>query len=491
MMRDEGAEAADGLSAASALGAVRGNAPALEAFAALCSGVAIAAILAGPRRTLFGLHIGLFLMFAGLSSWRLMLPFIAPRRLERPPNPIEWPRYSVIVPLRDEPDMAAQLLAGLRALDYPAERLEVLLVVEADDDATRDALIAARLPPFARVLTAPEGRPTTKPRACNAALREATGELVVVFDAEDEPHPGQLKEAATRFAAASPELACLQAPLRIHPRDDFLGRQFALEYAALFEVVLPALARMGLPFPLGGTSNHFRRAALDAVGGWDAFNVTEDADIGFRLAAAGFIAGVLRSPTFESAPETLEAWLPQRTRWLKGYVQTWSTAMRSPRRGGLRRFIALQTTLGLSILTGVLHGPLVLLAVASGLVALTDLESSALFWADAVLAAFAWVSAAALMAEGADRAGFSRRPRDLIGAVAYWPLQSLAAVYAVHQLFVSPFRWDKTPHVPRVANDAPTPPALDAVAPLGVTVPGERRRRPDLRRARPRAAARA
>ena len=248
---------------------------------------------------------------------------------------------------------------------------------------------------------------------------------------------------------------------------------------------------MKLPFPLGGTSNHFRRSALEAVGGWDAFNVTEDADVGFRLAGAGFTAGVLTLPTYESAPETLRAWLPQRTRWLKGYVQTWSTAMRSPRSGGLRRFIALQTTLGLSILSAILHGPLALIAVASSLVALTDLDASAVFYADLVMTAFAWVSAAALLAEGADRAGFPRRRRDLFAALAYWPLQSLAATFAVHQLIVSPFRWDKTPHTPRVTEQADAAPALDAVAPLGVTVPGDRRRRPDPRRARPRSAARA
>ncbi|CAN5246072.1 glycosyltransferase [soil metagenome] len=470
---------------------MRGSAPALALLLAVATALITLVTALGPRRTLTALHLGLFLLFATVSSWRLMLPLLAPRRRSRALQGLsEWPAYTIIVPLRDEAAMAAQILNGLRALDYPADRLDALLVVEADDIATRDALIAARLPPFARVLVAPPGGPTTKPRACNLALREATGELVVVYDAEDEPDPGQLREAAARFAKAPARLACLQAPLRIHPREDFIGRQFALEYAALFEVVLPALARMGLPFPLGGTSNHFRRSALDAVGGWDAFNVTEDADIGFRLAAEGFTAGVLRSPTFESAPDTLESWLPQRTRWLKGYVQTWSTAMRAPRRGGLRRFLALQTTLGLSIVTGVLHGPLVLVAVAAGLVALTDLNASAVFWADLVLVGFSWVSAAALMAEGADRAGFARRPRDLIAAVAYWPIQSLAAAFAVHQLFVSPFRWDKTPHRPRITAPVEALPALDPVAPFGVTIPGERRRRPDLRK-RPRAAARA
>ncbi len=492
MKRVRSRAAQDGASEASADGAVRGSAPALALLVGIAAAVTLAGARLGLHRALFAVHFGLFLLFAMLSSWRLMLPMLAPRRaaVAMPVLP-HWPRYTVIVPLRDEPGMAQQIMAGLRGLDYPADRIQALLVVEADDGATRAALLAADPPPFATVLTAPPSALTTKPRACNIALAQATGEFVVIYDAEDEPHPGQLREAASRFALSPLGLACLQAPLRIHPRDDFLGRQFALEYAALFEVVLPALARMGLPFPLGGTSNHFRRSALDAVGGWDAFNVTEDADIGFRLAAAGFTADVLRLPTFEAAPDTLEAWLPQRTRWLKGYVQTWSTAMRKPVRGGLRRFIALQTTLGLAILTGILHGPLVLLAVASSLVALTDLDASSVFWADAVLAVFAWVSTAALLAEGADRAGYPRRRGDLTAAIVYWPMQSLAAGFAIYQLFASPFRWDKTPHRPRVAEPAPAVAVLDPVAPFGVTIPGERRRRPSLRPFRPRAAARA
>ena len=147
-----------------------------------------------------------------------------------------------------------------------------------------------------------------------------------------------------------------------------MQRQFALEYAALFEVMLPAYARWGLPFPLGGTSNHFRRAALEAVGGWDDYNVTEDADVGLRLAAQGWRLGVLSRPTFETAPD-FEAWLPQRARWVKGYMQTWGVHMRTPLAGGWRRFAALQLMLGYAILSAVMHGPLALGVAASVIVA--------------------------------------------------------------------------------------------------------------------------
>jgi cellulose synthase/poly-beta-1,6-N-acetylglucosamine synthase-like glycosyltransferase len=461
-----GLEAPPDWEAASRNGAIRGAGPAAAAAGLALAATALAAWTWGLGPVLSGLHVSLFLLFALAASWRLLLPTISRTRAApwRRPDPL--PRYTVIVPLRDEAPMAGQIARSLQALQYPRDRLQALLVVEADDPATRDALLATGLPAFAQVLVAPPGAPATKPRACNAALAHATGDLVVVYDAEDEPDPRQLLEAAARFAAAPPSLAVLQAPLRITPRRDVLGRQFALEYAALFEVVLPALAALRLPFPLGGTSNHFRRDALAAAGGWDAYNVTEDADIGFRLAAAGFSAGMLRSPTWESAPETLDAWLPQRSRWLKGYVQTWATAMRRPWAGGWRRALALQATLGLAVLTGLLHGPLLLLALAAGGVALIDLHGTTVLAADAVLLGFAWVSTAAILMEGAARAGMRATLRDTALAIVYWPLQSLAGAYALQQLVFAPFRWDKTPHRPADAGTEPPRPPLDAPAPV-------------------------
>ena len=452
--------ARDGASRASVDGAVRG------AFVAKAVAVAAIAALAGlewtlgPARLLLALHAGFFGLFTLVSAWRLTLPL-----LSRPSSPRlrpsrATPTYTVIVPLRDEAAMAKQIVRGVEALDYPRDRLQVLLVLEADDRATREALIAARPPAHMRILTCPSDGPATKPRACNVALAQATGDLVVVYDAEDEPDPGQLREAAARFAAGPSRRGCLQAPLRVRERRDALGRQFALEYAALFEVVLPALSALRLPFPLGGTSNHFRRETLDDLGGWDAFNVTEDADIGLRLSAMGLSMGVLRSPTWEDAPETLDAWMPQRARWLKGYVQTWSTIMRRPWRGGVRQIVAVQATLGLAILSGLLHGPLMLLAVAALLLALIDMQAPVLLIADGGLLVFAWLSALAVIATGARRAGFRMRWADAFAVLPYWSMQSLAAGFALHQLARDPFRWDKTPHRPR--GSEPEPARLDA-----------------------------
>lgn len=451
------AAARDGLSAASGAGAVRGATPALACALFLASAILALALAVGADATLWSLHTGAFVFFLAVAACRPALPALAEKARRPPPLPAELPRYTVIVPLRDEAAMASQIVGNLGRLNYPPDRLQVLFVVEDDDRATRDALLRANPPAHMRVLVCPPGGPTTKPRACNLALTHALGDIVVIYDAEDQPDRLQLIEAAARFASGGGDLGCLQAPLRIVERADPLRRQFALEYAAQFEVVMPALAALRLPFALGGTSNHFRRRALEDVGGWDAFNVTEDADIGFRLALKGWRLGVLQAPTWEEAPETLEAWMPQRARWLKGYVQTWSVAMRRPFAGGVRRFIALQATLGLSILSSIAHGPLILLVAASGLIALLNLAAPPVLALDATLLIYGWGSAVLVMAAGARRAGFRMTLADAFNVGGYWPTQSLAAGFALHQLVATPFRWDKTPHRPQPLVADPEP----------------------------------
>lgn len=204
-------------------------------------------------------HHLFFILFAGTALTRLLAAMIpGPTAPSRSLADIDLPAYTVIAPLYREAEIAPDLVTALSALDYPVDRLQILIAVEGDDAETRDRLEALRLPSQMSVMVAPPGWPRTKPRACNIALEQATGELLTIYDAEDRPDPGQLREAAARFAAASPRLACLQAPLRIEPDRRLLLAQFALEYAVQFEVLMPALARLGMPFPLGGTSNHFR-----------------------------------------------------------------------------------------------------------------------------------------------------------------------------------------------------------------------------------------
>jgi cellulose synthase/poly-beta-1,6-N-acetylglucosamine synthase-like glycosyltransferase len=404
-----------------------------------------------------GFHLLFFVGFLGHSAIKLIAAFTPRARVVAEPLPDEaLPAYTIIVPLYREAAVAAELVANLNRLNYPRDRLQVLIVLEARDHETQVAFGALDLPAGFQVLIAPPGSPQTKPRACNIGLERARGDLVVIYDAEDAPDPGQLREAAARFAQADANsaglnLACLQAPLRIEPDPRFLPDQFALEYAVLFEVFLPALARWGLPFPLGGTSNHFRADALRAVGGWDPYNVTEDADISFRLAAQGRRLDVLTRPTFETSPATLKIWTPQRARWIKGHLQTLAVHARGPAVRNPRGAAALILTLALPVMSSHLHGPLfvwLLLQAVGAALGLCPMVPTL----DGMLMFFGWTCIAIAGAQAQRRAGHRQRSLPLLGAIFYWPLQSLAAVEALRQFIVAPFRWDKTPHTPRAAN---------------------------------------
>lgn len=400
-----------------------------------------------PVETGRALHVVLAATFLAAAAWRLWLVGAArlPPVAELLPD-AQLPAYTVICPLFREAAMVGPLLQALEALDYPRDRLQVLIALERDDAETVAAVAAAGLPPWIRAVLTPPGTPQTKPRACNVALALATGELLVVYDAEDRPHPGQLREAAARFARNEDGLVCLQAPLRIMPRRSFFQRQFAMEYAAQFEVTLHAFARAGLPFPLGGTSNHFRTSALRSLGGWDPWNVTEDADLGFRIADRGWRTATLRLHTLETSPETRSVWLRQRTRWLKGYMQTLAVWTRRP--PSVRSGLAMAATLGLSVGSALLHAWFALVMFVQVVWAVSTGRVADVVWLDLTVLLAGWWSAGLLIRRGAGRAGFQPDPADYAALFLYWPLLTWAAWRAVWQLLRDPFLWEKTPHFP-------------------------------------------
>jgi cellulose synthase/poly-beta-1,6-N-acetylglucosamine synthase-like glycosyltransferase len=243
------------------------------------------------------------------------------------------PSYTILVPAYEEQDVIGGMVRCLEQLDYPKDRLEALILVERRDVATKQAIADADPAPFIRVVEIPPGRPQTKPRSCNAGLLLAKGDLIVIYDAEDRPDPGQLRVVAAHFAAADDTLACVQAKLMVaNAGQSFITRQFALEYCLRYELTLPGLARLGLPIPLGGTSNHFRTQVLRELGGWDAWNVTEDADLGMRCSALGYRVEVAHSFTHGEMPHRIGAWTKQRTRWLKGFMLTALVHTRNPAR---------------------------------------------------------------------------------------------------------------------------------------------------------------
>ncbi|WP_339914923.1 glycosyltransferase family 2 protein [uncultured Brevundimonas sp.] len=406
---------------------------------------------------------GIFLL---CGVWRIALVILSRPGTGSPPTPTRWPRYTVLVPLHDEVEVMAQLVRRLSAIDYPADRLEGWLILEAHDHATLEAAVSTPRPDWLNLMVVPPGKPGTKPRALNFALPRIRGELLTVYDAEDAPHPRQLKEAASHFAAdGTGRLACLQAPLRVRidpSTPSFLGHQFAAEYAALFEVILPAMSRIGLPFPLGGTSNHFRVDVLRSVGGWDAWNVTEDADLGFRLWRHGWRLGVIGSPTREAPPVTLEQWLPQRTRWLKGYMQTWGVHTRDLTGLGARGVVSLIMTLGVALISAAVHAPslawiatAVVIAAVTGLPPATPAPTLGVFLLGT---SAAWLTCAI----GARRAGLPYHVRDMLIAPAYWSLLSLAFAHALWRLIREPFIWDKTRHKADPVEAIDTVPAADS-----------------------------
>jgi cellulose synthase/poly-beta-1,6-N-acetylglucosamine synthase-like glycosyltransferase len=413
--------------------------------------VAIGMALA-PTAGLVGVHHLFFAVFllGGLTRLAAACTPLAPR----PPPPLadaDLPAYTIIAPLYREAEVVGELLENLAAIDYPRDRLQALIVLEADDAQTLAAVRALDLPAFVQVLVVPPGTPKTKPRACNHALTRARGELVVIYDAEDMPDPGQLREAAARFAVSDPRLACLQAPLRIEDPGFslFLPSQFRLEYAAHFEVLLPALARWGLAFPLGGTSNHFKVGPLREIGAWDAYNVTEDADVGFRLAAAGYTLGVISKPTWETAPTRWSQWFPQRARWIKGHMQTLAVHSRGRIVRQARNATALVVTLAQSVASSHIHGPVMAAAIVAAAIDYWPDSRFSIPAADFLLYALGWSSAALAGARGVLRAGGQPKALHLLGMPIYWLLQSAAAAKALHQFVTDPHRWDKTLHVPR------------------------------------------
>lgn len=257
----------------------------------------------------------------------------------------DLPRYTVLVPVFREANIVGQLIENLGGLDYPTEKLEVLILIEEEDAETLAAVQASNPPPHFRVVTIPQGQPQTKPRACNVGLYFATGEFLVIYDAEDTPDPDQLKKAVVAFRRGGDDMVCVQASLNyFNDSENALTRMFTLEYSYWFDYMLAGLDYGDLPIPLGGTSNHFRTSALIELGGWDPYNVTEDADLGIRASALGYRIGVINSTTMEEANTSIPNFIRQRSRWIKGYMQTTLVHARQPlaliRQIGVRRFLS-------------------------------------------------------------------------------------------------------------------------------------------------------
>ncbi|MBB6260540.1 cellulose synthase/poly-beta-1,6-N-acetylglucosamine synthase-like glycosyltransferase [Paenochrobactrum gallinarii] len=406
--------------------------------------------------TLFAFHIFLSCFFFTCVGIRLLAAMSAqrlPKLKQTLPLPSDLPNYTVLVPLYKESDVIPQLLEALSNLHWPRGRLDIKIICEADDRETLQVLGYFKLPPFMEVVRVPNVGPRTKPKALNYALQFARGEFVAVFDAEDRPHPLQLLDAWVAFQKGGEQLACVQAPLIIgNFRNSFLTRLFSFEYTGLFRGLLPWMARHDLVMPLGGTSNHMRRSALEKVGGWDAYNVTEDADLGVRLARFGYSIKTISHGTIEDAPENFPDWYKQRTRWMKGWMQTSLVHLRNPvetsRQLGFKRFIISQVYM-LGLIISALFHPLMLLTmiflVVSAFFTPFEVRHMMLLTIDMMNIVMAYVSYYLLAAKAAEKSEMDGYPY-LLGIVPYWIMISFSTWRALLQLMKEPFLWEKTPH---------------------------------------------
>ncbi|WP_159728882.1 glycosyltransferase family 2 protein [Methylosinus sp. Ce-a6] len=401
----------------------------------------------------------LALLFLGNVGLRLHLCAMRGRARETAPALTErdLPLYSIVVALYREADIVPQLVEAIAGLDYPRAKLDVKFVVEWDDAATSAALRAAPLRPCWEIIVAPPGEPRTKPRALNVATPFLRGSLVAVFDAEDLPESDQLLKAAALFATADDRLACLQASLSIHnQRRGWATAMFCIDYAVLFDVFDKGASAAGLPFFLGGSSNHFRRSALRAVGAWDAYNVTEDADLGLRLARRGYEIRTFSSRTQEQAPPRFSALVKQRSRWMKGWMQTAIVHCRNP----AAFFDDLGAARGLAVLTilaggfvAPLHAPIFFASFVCD-AAFGSLLRPATFGEGLASGLFCLVAASGAAAGVWLRLVAMRDTKSLglwpaLLRLPLWSLMLASASWrALRELRLRPFYWDKTEHFP-------------------------------------------
>lgn len=427
----------------------------------------LAAIFVGllmrPQATLTLLNGLLTLFYVAVSGYRLYLLLRGATYnlvIHTPPEAVEalqdrdLPVYTVLVPLYREKEVLPTLLQAIARLNYPHTKLDVKLLFEENDAETYEAAKALRPPAHFKFVVVPDCQPRTKPKACNYGLIQATGEFCVIYDAEDIPEPDQLRKAVVAFRRAPQEMVCLQSKLNYYNRDqNLLTRWFTIEYSMWFDLFLPGLDAVGVPIPLGGTSNHFRTEPLRQVGAWDPFNVTEDCDLGLRLHKAGYRTAVIDSTTYEEANSEAWNWTRQRTRWLKGYIQTWLVHMRRPvqllRTVGLKSFLSMQLTVGgvpFATLINPIYWALTLAWFLSGWEVVPLFFPPLIYYAGAVCLfvgnfVFMYANVAGCLMRG-----YHELVRYALISPLYWGMMSLAGWRALYQLLLKPFVWEKTTH---------------------------------------------
>jgi cellulose synthase/poly-beta-1,6-N-acetylglucosamine synthase-like glycosyltransferase len=412
----------------------------------------------------------IFKLFLALVGSKFELHQAVSREEVRAVVDEDLPIYTIQLPVYKEDKLIKKLIWNLQSLDYPREKLDIKLLIEEDDDKTLNAVRNLDFPAVFEVIVVPFHMPKTKPKACNYGLHFSRGEYLTIYDAEDVPDTDQLKKIVTLFAKLPANYVVIQCALNYFNRgENFLTRMFTLEYSYWFDYMLPGLDTFDIPIPLGGTSNHFKFDFLIELGGWDPFNVTEDADLGVRAYAKGYKVAIVNSTTYEEANNEMFNWVRQRSRWIKGYMQSHLVHMRNPvalwRKIGWKGFLGFNFFIGATPITFLVY-PLLLGIFLCYL--MFDLASIRSFFPDWVLfmSIINLMVGNILMIYVNMMAVFKRRYYELIlFAIAnpvYWLLHSWAAYKGLYQLVVKPFYWEKTNHGLSKVNSEPAASAHEA-----------------------------
>ena len=369
----------------------------------------------------------------------------------------QWPAYTIFCPLYNEAAVLPQFVEAMSKMDYPKEKLQVMLLLEDDDKKTIEAARTMNLPSYFTIQVVPHSHPKTKPKAMNYGLKKATGEYIVVYDAEDIPEAKQLKKAVIAFQKEGEKTVCIQAKLNFYnPHQNILTRVFTAEYSLWFELVLTGLQSINAPIPLGGTSNHFRKKDLHILRGWDSFNVTEDADLGIRLVKAGYRTAIVESTTLEEANSNGINWFWQRTRWIKGYIQTYFIHMRRPGDfPGIHKkphFITFQLIVGGKVLSMFINPTMwaitILYFIFRNIAGafIETLFSPAIFYMAASSLVFGNFLYMYYYMIGCKKHGHDELVKYAFLVPLYWLAMSIAAWVAFYKFITEPHHWSKTKH---------------------------------------------
>jgi cellulose synthase/poly-beta-1,6-N-acetylglucosamine synthase-like glycosyltransferase len=402
----------------------------------------IYASIINPYQTFLGLFYFLNCLYLISQIFKLLLVIIGYFNKDvpniNPPKSLSI--YTILLPLYKEEKVLHNLIKSIQAIDYPPHLLDVKLLIEEDDLLTLSALEKINLPDYFDVIHIPNSHPRTKPKACNYGLQFAKGKYIVIYDAEDKPDPSQLKQVVAKFATSDKKTICIQARLNYYNREENqLTKLFSIEYAIWFNYMLPALQKLSMPIPLGGTSNHFIREKLEELGGWDAFNVTEDADLGIRLYNQGYKTELINSETLEEAPITLHAWLFQRARWIKGHMLTSLLH--------LKQFYKLKPIEIVGI-TFFLYIPNLIYILLPFYLTLgcfvIDLKKHDFFWQSNLLMGIILPIIYCFIVIK-NKKWHNMKFSAILSILYYW-LLPIAGIRSCWQIFTSPFHWDKTDH---------------------------------------------